>query len=95
MTKAELLDYGARVRQRVAVWWETKEPSRDWMARADVYYAEQTMHDYLERTTWHAGQHTRQLMWAIEDKLGLAPDRPLGPEAFADLPIPQSIWDPA
>ena len=95
MSKAELLAYGARVRERVAEWWATAGQTRDWQAPAQVYYAEQTMHDYLERTTWHAGQHTRQLMWAIEDRLAIKPDRPLGPETFADLPMPQSIWDPA
>lgn len=95
MSKAELLAYGAKVRDRVEAWWRDKGQSRDWKAQAQVYYAEQTMHDYLERTTWHAGQHTRQLMWAMQDKLGIAADRPLGPETFGDLPMPQSIWDPA
>lgn len=95
MTRTELLAYGAHVRQRLAQWWDAKGPSRDWQAPADVYYAEQTMHDYLERTTWHAGQHTRQLMWMMRDTLGITPDRPLGAETFAELPMPQSIWDPA
>jgi glutaredoxin len=95
MSKAELFEYGIRVRNRVSAWWETKGPTRDWKQRADVYYAEQTMHDYLERTTWHAGQHTRQLMWMMQDTLGIAPDRPLGVETFGGLPMPQSVWDPA
>jgi glutaredoxin len=95
MTKAELLAYGAHVRGRVADWWAGPGPSRDWKARASVYYAEQTMHDYLERTTWHAGQHTRQLMWMMADTLGIEPDRALGAETFGNLPMPQSIWDPA
>ena len=95
MSKTELLAYRNRVRDRVATWWESKGASRDWRARADVYYAEQTMHDFLERTTWHAGQHTRQLMWTMQDRLAIAPDRPLAAEIFADLPMPDSIWDPA
>ena len=95
MSKAELLAYGAHVRKRVTDWWAAHGQSRDWKVRADVYYAEQTMHDYLERTTWHAGQHTRQLMWMMQDKIGIAPDRPLGAETFGGLPMPQSIWDPA
>jgi glutaredoxin len=95
MTKDELLAYAAHVRGRVTGWWSTKGPSRAWQANANVYYAEQTMLDYLERTTWHAGQHTRQLMWAMQDKLGLEPDRPLSKETFAGLPMPDSIWDPA
>jgi glutaredoxin len=95
MSKAELLAYGERVRGRVAGWWQASGPTRDWRAAADVYYAEQTLHDYLERTTWHAGQHTRQLMWTMADQLALVVDRPLGAETFAGLPMPDSIWDPA
>ena len=95
MSKAELLAYGATVRGRLTSWWENGGRSRDWKARANVYYAEQTMHDYLERTTWHAGQHTRQLMWMMESKLGILPDQPLGSETLGGLPMPESIWDPA
>ena len=95
MTKDELLAYGAKVRGRLAEWWQTNERSRVWTAPADVYYAEQTIHDFLERTTWHAGQHTRQLMWMMSGKLGIAPDQPLGTETFGGLPMPDSIWDPA
>jgi glutaredoxin len=95
MTKAELLTYAAHVRGRVSAWWTGPGQSRDWKSPADVYYAAQSMHDYLERTTWHAGQHTRQLMWAMAERLQVQPDRPVGPETFADLPMPESIWDPA
>ena len=52
------------------------------------------MHDYLERTTWHAGQHTRQLLWMMESTIGIIPDRPIGPETLGGLPMPESIWDP-
>jgi hypothetical protein len=68
--------------------------TRDWSARADVYYGEQTMHEFLERTVWHAGQHVRQFMWVLEG-LGIAPDRPLGRETFDGLPMPEKVWDEA
>ena len=66
MTKAELLAYHAHVRGRLESWWHGPGRSADWTRKADVYYGAQTLHDYLERTTWHAGQHTRQLMWMME-----------------------------
>ena len=82
------------VKTRVQTWWHNDGLSQDWTDRADVYYAEQTMHDYLERTTWHAGQHTRQLMWAMADRLRIIPEHPLSSDTFGGLPMPESIWDP-
>ncbi len=63
----------------MSAWFDGPGRTRDWSARADVYYGEQTMHEFLERTVWHAGQHVRQFMWVLEG-LGIAPDRPLGRE---------------
>lgn len=91
-TKVALATYGQDVRRRLDAWFASCGASRDWNAKADVYYGEQTMHEFLERTTWHAGQHTRQLMWVLE-RLGVNPERPLGPELFEGLPMPESVWD--
>ena len=46
----------------------------------------------LERTTWHCGQHVRQLMMVLE-MLGIQPDRPPSKETFAGLPMPDKVWD--
>jgi len=90
--KAALAALGRDVRARLDAWFEGPGRQADWNARAEVYYGEQTLQQFLERTTWHAGQHTRQLMWVLEG-LGIAPDRPLGPETFAGLPMPEKVWD--
>lgn len=87
--------YNEETRRRIAAWFETHERSADWRAPARVYYGRQSLHEYLERTTWHAGQHTRQLMWVLEEKLGIAPNSRLGDEVWADLPMPEAVWDPA
>lgn len=95
MTKAELAAYHGHVRSRLQGWWTGPGQTADWARKAAVYYGEQTLHDFLERTTWHAGQHTRQLMWMMNSTLGVAPDRPIGSETLGGLPMPDSVWDPA
>lgn len=95
MSKAELLIYGGKVRHQIADWWNGPGQTADWQARADVYYGEQTLHDYLERTTWHCGQHARQLMWMMAETLKLQPDRPLPADIFVGLPMPERVWDAA
>jgi hypothetical protein len=46
----------------------------------------------MERTTWHAAQHRRQLYWFLE-RMGVTPDAPLrdDPE-LAGLPSPNAVW---
>jgi glutaredoxin len=89
-----LVAYNEAMRAAMSAWFDGPGASRDWAARADVYYGEQTLHEFLERTVWHAGQHVRQLMWVLE-RSGIAPDRPLGAETFAGLPMPEKVWDEA
>jgi glutaredoxin len=92
--RAKLIAYCEEMRVRMSAWFDGPGRTRDWSARADVYYGEQTMHEFLERTVWHAGQHVRQFMWVLEG-LGIAPDRPLGRETFDGLPMPEKVWDEA
>jgi glutaredoxin len=95
MSKDELLRYGLTVKHRMTHWRDTMMATVDWRSKADVYYAEQSRHDFLERTVWHAGQHTRQLMWMMADTLNIDPDCPLGVETFGGLPMPERVWDAA
>ena len=41
----------------------------------------------------YALEHARQLMWLLKDKFTIEPDRPLGPELWDGLPIPEQVWD--
>ncbi|WP_439551500.1 DinB family protein [Falsiroseomonas sp.] len=93
-SRAALIAYAEAMRGRMSDWFDGPGRDCDWTRRADVYYGEQTMHEFLERTVWHAGQHVRQLMWVLEG-LGIAPDRPLGRETFEGLPMPEKVWDEA
>ena len=49
-------------------------------------------HRVLERCTWHAAQHARQLAFMLE-RLGVEPDRPLTSTDLEGLPLPVSVWD--
>ncbi len=91
-SKQNILAYGSDVRQRLSAWFADTGRQIDWNTCADVYYGEQSHHQFLERTTWHCGQHTRQLMWVLEG-LGIQPERPLGKDLFVGLPMPEKVWD--
>jgi len=90
--KADILAYGREVLAGVERWWQGPGQRTDFSAKARVYYGDVTLHDFLERTTWHSGQHVRQMMMVLE-MLGIAPDRPVGRETFAGLPMPDKVWD--
>ena len=92
-TVSDVTAYIADVRRRFAAWWMATGAKRDWTETANVYYGGVTVHEFIERTTWHSGQHTRQLVWLLKEKLGIDAERPLGPETWAGLPIPEQVWD--
>ena len=91
-SKAEVLAYGRDVLARFEAWWSGPGQTADFSQRANVYYGQVTLHEFLERTTWHSGQHVRQLMMVL-DMLGIEPVRRLGPDTFAGLPMPEKVWD--
>ena len=87
---AALVAYGTKVRQRFRDWWASGDTSG---ARSlDTYYGPQSLHELLERTTWHSGQHVRQYMMLLERE-GQTHSRPLVEADFARLPMPQNVWD--
>ena len=91
-TKQDLLDYGASVQDRLNAWWERGGKDTDFEQPGKVYYGDVTLHEVLERTGWHSGQHTRQLMLTLE-RLGIEPDGALKDADFAGLPMPENVWD--
>ena len=87
---AALVAYGAGVRQRLREWWASGDTAAG--RSLDTYYGPQSLHELLERTTWHSGQHVRQWMMLLERE-GVGHARPLGDADFARLPLPQNVWD--
>ena len=85
---AAIVRYGGDVRARLAEWFA--RPA--WCdGGVETYYGPQTAHEFMERTTWHAAQHLRQLYWFAE-KMGVTPQAPLGERDFQGLPIPRDVW---
>lgn len=85
---AAIAMYGQTVRERV----------RDFVTRpgwcdgvVDTYYGPQLAHAMMERTTWHAAQHLRQLYWFLE-RMGIQADAPLTAAELEGLPLPTDIW---
>jgi glutaredoxin len=92
-TKAKIIAYGQDVLRRFQAWWDGPGQTTDFSHKAHVYYGNDvTLQEYLERTTWHSGQHLRQLVMVL-DMLGIEPDRPPTEETFAGLPMPVKVWD--
>lgn len=89
-TAADLVAWGASVRERLRSWLAAAPPATFERVIA-VYYGPQDAHELLERTTWHAAQHLRQL-YDLVGRLGIAPPRPLPADALAGLPLPEAVW---
>jgi hypothetical protein len=80
--------YGEAVRRALAEWWTRPDA---WEGAVETYYGAQPGSELLERTTWHAAQHVRQLH-AFLERMGVTPDAPLGPADLEGLPLPSSVW---
>jgi hypothetical protein len=90
-TSASLGVYGQHVLASVHDWWDRK-PDKTGRDAVRTYYGPQTLHEVMERSTWHCGQHVRQWFMLL-DMAGIAPAARLDNAAFADLPMPSSVWD--
>jgi glutaredoxin len=55
-----------------------------------AYWGMPTLHEVLERETWHTAQHLRQLEFVLGE-LGVEPDGPLTDAELAGLPLPERI----
>lgn len=87
----DIARFAEQVLARILAWWAAEE-DRTLTYTAQTYYGERPMHDVLERSAWHAAQHTRQLVLILET-YGVAPNGPLTAEDLAGLPLPDEVWD--
>jgi hypothetical protein len=90
-TSAALGVYGGQVLVALDAWWDGRADKTGRQV-VQTYYGPQSLHEVMERTTWHCGQHVRQWFMLLE-MAGIAPPVTLGEAAFAGLPMPSSTWD--
>jgi hypothetical protein len=90
-TSADIGRYGETILAGLADWWENRA-DRTGKQVVHTYYGDQMLHEVLERTTWHCGQHVRQWFMLL-DMAGITPVTTLDASAFKDLPMPSSVWD--
>ena len=89
----KLSQYVSQVSERLTRWTQTGLPKQDFDMVAKVYYGTPTVHEFMERTAWHSGQHLRQLNMVLINKLGLKPEPGLSDTLFKGLPMPHLVWD--
>jgi hypothetical protein len=85
---AAIARYGETVRERLGEWFRGPAPCE---GVVHTYYGPQSAHELLERTTWHAAQHLRQL-YALLGRMGVTPESPLSDADFEGLPLPKDLW---
>ena len=90
-TREQIAAFGDGVRDRLRKWWDGLE-DRSGTQVMDTYYGRKPMHEVLERTTWHSGQHARQLASLLEQQ-GITPEKPLTMADLKGLPLTEKIWD--
>ena len=91
-TIEQIASFGDDVRARLNAWWDGYS-HKDGTAIVDTYFGKKPLHEVLERSTWHSGQHVRQIVMAMTEFMGVTPDNPLTAEDFAGLPLPEKVWD--
>ena len=80
--------YGEDVRRRLQEYFSRP----GWCdGRVSTYYGPQTAHEFMERTTWHAAQHLRQIYWFL-DRMGVRAAAPLTDRDLERLPMPRDVW---
>ena len=82
----------AKSRARLAAWWEGAGREDPLDRVIETYWGAHTLHEALERETWHTAQHTRQVIMFLE-MLNVTPDRLLTAGDLAGLPMPEGVWD--
>lgn len=80
--------YGETVRKRLDAYY-TRPGWCD--GEVSTYYGPQSAPDFMERTTWHAAQHLRQIYWFL-DQMGVEAEAPLTDADLEGLPFPTEVW---
>lgn len=88
---AEITRYGDGVIARLEQWWNGLA-DKSCRQPIETFFGVISLHQLLERSTWHSAHHTRQIADVLE-RQGITPDGRLTAEDLAGLPLPERIWD--
>ena len=86
---SEIAAYGETVKRQLSDWWAA-ERDKSCQREVTTFTGKQSLHEFLERQTWHSAQHVRQIAAALE-RLGIKPDGPLTEQDLAGLPLPSGL----
>lgn len=90
-TAHDIALYGRGVTRRIERWWAAL-PDKSCRQTVTTYYGERSLHELLERCTWHSAQHARQII-AVLERLNVEPEPRLTAEDYAGLPLPLGLWE--
>jgi uncharacterized damage-inducible protein DinB/glutaredoxin len=90
-TGAAIIDIALETQAMFDTWWDRFGFDDPLERVIDTFWGARTLHEVLERSVWHPMQHTRQLTYFVEERLGMAPARRLRPEDMEGLPLPEGI----
>lgn len=91
VSTGDIQKYGESVTTRIERWW-SRLPDKSCRQKVKTYYGERSLHELLERCTWHSAQHARQIASVLE-RLQVKPDGPLSAKDYAGLPMPKGLWE--
>ena len=91
-TGAAVAEFGIIIRNAFHTWWQDTAQGVQLPQSLKTYYGNQSVEDLLERTAWHAAQHTRQLE-AVLDNLAIQFDDRLTEQDLDGLPLPDHVYD--
>ena len=89
--KHDTVKEGKELFEKLQHWWLTLE-DKSCRKSLKMFYGEHPMHQFLERSTWHSAQHTRQLIALLSEK-GIELPVKLDAEDYAGLPMPKQLWE--
>jgi hypothetical protein len=88
---SQIADFGREIRNEVSAWWAATGRSLPMDRPIENNWGITTLHQTMERQTWHAAQHCRQLIMFL-DQLGVEPNGRLTSRDLEGLPLPENVW---
>jgi uncharacterized damage-inducible protein DinB len=90
-TGAEIIGIALQTQTMFDTWWDRFGFDDPLDRVVETFWGARTLHEVLERSVWHPMQHTRQLTYFVEERIGIEPARRLSSADMEGLPLPEGI----